>query len=487
MRLAAVDIGAGSGRVIRGTLEGGKLAVREVLRFPTGSLVREGHLRWDLPRILERVEEGLGAAGSPLDGVGADSFGVDFGLLDERGRLLELPVAYRDARTRGAAERFFERIPFPEVYRRTGIQLLPFNTLYQLFAAAQAGDRALARAHRLLLFPDLILHHLSGACATEWTDATTTSCVSARERTWDRELLEAAGVDPGLFAEIVPPGTILGPLARSLRERLGLGPVPVIAPATHDTAAAVAAVPSSGPDRAFLSLGTWALLGAETPAPVITERARDLGFTNEGGVEGTNRLLTNLSGLWLLQRLREELAPELSFAELERRAAASPPFRSLVNPDDPRFLSPPSMAEAVADSCRETGQPAPDTPGGFARAALESVALRCRTALDRLARVLGRPVEGIHLVGGGARNRLLCRMIASAAGVPVAAGPAEATAVGNLLVTARALGGPGSLAEIREVVRRSFSLRVYDPEDPERWEEVLSTRGRGWDRTGEEA
>jgi rhamnulokinase len=472
---ASIDLGAESGRVIRGELRDGRLALAETARFPTGAERIDGHLRWDLPRFLGEIEKGLAAAAArgPLDGVGADTWGVDFGLLGEDGELLELPVAYRDPRTEGVAERFFEAVAAEEVYRRTGIQVLPFNTLLQLKSLADSRSEALARARRIALLPDLVHHHLSGVLATEWTDATTTQCVNASARAWDTELIEAAGADPALFGDLTEPGLLLGSVRAEIAARTGLGGVPVIVPATHDTASAVAAVPATGDRFAYLSSGTWSLLGVETRGPVITESARERNFSNEGGVAGTNRLLKNIPGLWLLQGLRHDLPEERDYEELTALARSAPAWAALLDPDDPAFVAPRSMLEAMTAYLERTGQEIPPTPGGLVRSTLESLALRYRVVLDELREVSGAEVGAIHVVGGGSRNRLLNQLTADATGLPVLAGPAEATAIGNLLVQAMGMGDLGSLAELREVVRDSFPPERFEPTGGDRVEEAL--------------
>lgn len=481
--LLAADLGAESGRVVRGELTADLLRISEVSRFPTGSRRIGGHLRWDLNGILEDLTAALARAGKPgpVASIGVDAWGVDFGLLDGREQLLELPVAYRDSRTKGIMEAFLQRIPRDTIYERTGIQFLPFNTLYQLASMAGARDPALARARHLLLIPDLIHHHLTGERSTEFTNATTTQCFDPRRGRWDHRLLEAAGVSPSLMQEVVEAGSFVGALRPEVGASTGLGAVPVIAPATHDTASAVAAVPSAGEDWAYISSGTWSLMGVETRAPVITDRALRFNFTNEGGIAGTNRLLKNITGLWLVQRLRDELAPGADYGDLSRRAASVTPLVSLIQPDDPRFLNPGSMAEAMAGFCAETAQPIPDTADAFVRCAYESLALRYRAILGEIEELTGRRLNTIHVVGGGARNRLLNQMTADATERPVVAGPVEATAVGNLLAQALGLGDLNSHEEGRALVRRSFPVEAFEPGETGPWAEAWerSNRWRG--------
>jgi rhamnulokinase len=442
-----------------------------------------GHLRWDLDRIFDNLTAGLARAESsdPIASIGVDTWGVDFGLLDQGEQLLDLPVAYRDSRTEGVMESFLQRVPRDSIYERTGIQFLPFNTLYQLASMAESGDPVLERARHLLLMPDLVHHRLTGERTTEFTDATTTQCFDPGRGEWDHGLLEAAGVSPSLMQDVVEAGSFIGPLRPELGAATGLGATPVIAPATHDTASAVAAVPSRGEDWAYISSGTWSLMGVETRAPVITETALNLNFTNEGGIAGTNRLLKNITGLWLVQRLRDELAPETEYGELSERASWAPPLVSLIDPDDPRFLNPGSMAQAMAGFCAETAQPVPTTTEAFVRCAFESLALRYRIVLGEIEALTGRRLNRIHVVGGGARNRLLNQMTADATERPVIAGPVEATVVGNLLAQALCLGVLDSHSQGRALVRSSFPVETFEPGETGPWAEAWerSTAWRG--------
>jgi rhamnulokinase len=479
--LLAVDLGAESGRVVWGRFGDDRLHLSEVARFPTGMSRIRGHLRWDLDRILGDLGAALRRARGegPVQSLGVDTWGVDFGLLDSAEKLVDLPVAYRDERTDGVMEGFFKRIPRSTIYERTGIQFLPFNTLYQLASMAQAGDPALDRARHLLLMPDLVHHHLTGERATEFTNATTTQCFDPRRGTWDHALLETAGVSPSLMQDVVGPGSIVGTLRPEVGEATGLGAIPVVAPATHDTASAVAAVPARDDDWAYISSGTWSLMGVETPSPVFSEAAMRFNFTNEGGIAGTNRLLKNIMGLWLVQRLRDELAPEAEYGDLSGRASSAAPLRSLIQPDDPRFLNPDSMADAIADFCAQTAQPIPTTTEAFLRCALESLALRYRAVVGEIEEVTGRRLSTIHVVGGGSRNRFLNQMTADATGRPVVAGPVEATAAGNLVVQAMSLGILSSHGECRELVRRSLPVETFEPGETRSWDEAWE-RSSAW-------
>ncbi|MFI6816374.1 rhamnulokinase family protein [Nonomuraea sp. NPDC050328] len=438
---AAVDLGASSGRVI---VADERLRPVEMRRFPNGPLRRGGALRWDLPRLLAEIEAGLAAAG-PLTSLGIDSWAVDYGLLDAAGRLLADPVSYRDSRTDGVREQVAAELGDAELYARSGLQFLPFNTLYQLRA-----DPLVRQAATMLLVPDLIAHHLTGESGAEVTNASTTGLLDARTRRWSAELIGRLGLDAGLFPALRHPGDTIGTTASG---------TPVVAVASHDTASAVVAVPAEGPRFAYLSCGTWSLAGVELAAPVLTEESRLADFTNEAGLDGTVRYLRNVMGLWILQEcLREwgdpELGPLLA-------AAAELPTRAVVDPG--LFLAPGDMPARIAAECRRTGRPEPRTPAETVRCVLASLALAHRDALRDAQRLSGQEVDVIHLVGGGARNALLCQLTADACGLPVLAGPAEATALGNLLVQLRATGKVGGLAEMRALVRETQEIVAYEP------------------------
>jgi rhamnulokinase len=479
VRLLAVDLGAESGRGVLGTLDDRGLTVEEVHRFPNLPVPVRGTLYWDVLGLYRGVRECLERAvrrgGEPLRAIGVDAWGVDFALLDRAGQLLGNPVHYRDRRTEGAMEDVLRRVPAEEVYQRTGIQFLPFNTLYQLYALAARDDPQLAAAETLLTIPDLLHYWLSGRRVAEFTNATTTQCYDPVAGGWARSLLERLGIPPGIFPPVVPPGTVLGPLEGALAEEFGAAEVLVVAPASHDTGSAVAAVPLSAPEAAYLSSGTWSLLGLEVTAPRITPEAMAFNVTHEGGVAGTFRLLKNVMGLWLLQECRRAWAAEgqtWDYEALVRLAEAAPRGGPLLDPDDPRFLPPGDMPARIRRYCAETGQSVPAGPGEVVRTVLESLALKYRWVLGRLEALIGRRVPAIHVVGGGARNQVLCQWTADATGRPVLAGPVEATAIGNLLVQAMGLGAVADLAEARELVRRSFPPQVYEPRDPGPWEEA---------------
>jgi rhamnulokinase len=470
-RLLAVDLGAESGRVVAGRFDGGRLALEEVHRFSNVSVTVAGTLHWDALRLFADLLDGVRVAG-PVDSIGVDTWGVDFALLDRAGRLLGNPVHYRDRRTAGMLAEAFRRVPAEEIYSRTGTQLLEINSLYQLLAMRLQDDPQLEAADRLLMMPALFTAWLCGSRASELTDVSTTGCYDPVEGGWALDLLDRLDIPTRLLGEIVPPGTELGPVLPQLE----LGTARVVATASHDTASAVAAVPfEPGRAGAYISSGTWSLVGLERPAPAIGPAALAANLTNEAGVAGSFRLLRNVMGLWLLQECRRAWlhgGHQWSYQDLLAMAEAAPPFGPLIDPDDGRFLRPGDLPGAIAEACRETGQPAATEPGVVVRCVLESLALRYRWALDRLEAVTGADVDVVHVVGGGARNRLLCQMTADATRRQVVAGPIEATAAGNLLVQALALRIVGSLAEARELVRGSFQLERYEPRCSERWDEA---------------
>ncbi|MFD1656763.1 rhamnulokinase family protein [Streptomyces caeni] len=457
---AAVDLGASSGRVMVGRVGPDALELTEAHRFPNRPVrVPEG-LRWDILSLYAGVLDGLRAAG-PVDSVGLDGWAVDHGLLDADGALLGNPVHYRDARTEGVAEKVWASVPPEELYAATGLQYAPFNTLYQLVAARSSA--VFARAERLLLIPDLPAYWLTGEQGTELTNASTTQLVDPRTRGWSYEVASRLGIDLGLFAPLRRPGDPAGVLRPEVLKETGLtGPVPVTTVASHDTASAVAALPATGERFAYICTGTWSLAGLELPAPVLTEASRAANFADELGLDGTVRYLRNIMGLWLLQEcVREWGDPDLP--TLLAAAAEVPGLRSVVDAGDTAFLAPGRMPARIAEACRVSGQPVPDSPAEVTRCVLDSLALAHRRALSQAQRLAGHPVDVVHIVGGGARNALLCRLTADACGLPVVAGPAEAAALGNVLVQARAHGLVGDRAAMRRLVTRTQPLTRYEP------------------------
>jgi len=472
----AFDLGAESGRTILGRLENGRILTRELNRFPNAPVQVLGHLHWNIYGLFEEIKRGMMAglaeAGTHPASLAVDTWGVDFGLLSLDGSVLGLPYAYRDARTQGAMEEFFERLPRTEIYERTGIQFLPFNTLFQLFAAGKQEPHSIEQAGALLFMPDLFSYLLTGQKASEFTIASTSQLLDPRSRTWDGTLLSALGVPPRLMQNIVSPGTSLGALSRSVARETGLRETLVIATASHDTAAAIAAVPASGEDWAYISSGTWSLMGVELGSPLINPAVLTANFTNEGGIAGSIRFLKNIAGLWLLQQCRKEWSggQDLGYDELTRLAGEASPFGAFIDPDRPGFLNPPSMVEAIRSFCLRTGQTPPQTIAATVRCLLESLALKYRWTLDELRLLTGKSIKKIHVIGGGSRNEMLCQFTADATNLPVFSGPAEATAIGNIMTQALALGRVGSVAEIREIVRNSVDMGTFQPDRVAEWE-----------------
>jgi rhamnulokinase len=479
--LAAVDLGAQSGRVAVGRLDGTRLSVTEVHRFANVPVRVRGTLHWDILRLYRDVLDGLGAAklmAGRVDSIGVDSWAVDFGLVDRAGDLLGNPVHYRDARRADEMSRVLELVPARELYEHTGIQLLPINTIFELAAMAADRDPSLAAADSMLLIPDLLHYWLCGSRVAERTNASTTQCVGPRTGSWDVALLERVGVPEQLLPQIVPPATRLGELSADAAEETGLGGTAIIAPATHDTASAVAAIPLRGTTSAYISAGTWSLVGVELGEPLINDLTFAANLTNEAGVDGTVRLLRNVTGLWLVEECRRVWAlagREYSFEELLALASEAPPLRSFIDPNDETFTEPGDMPARIRAFCARSGQLEPVEPGAIVRCILESLALKHAETVGLLGSVTGAAPTEIHLVGGGVRNPLLCQWTADAAGIPVARGPEEATVIGNLLVQAMALGEFSSVAEARQVAAASFSGATYEPQDADEWQDA---RGR---------
>ena len=466
-----------------GRFDGERLSLEEAHRFPNGPVRVFDSLHWDVLRLFDEMKKGLAAAarkaGGEIASIAVDTWGVDYGLLGRDGALIENPYHYRDARTNGVMEKLFAVVPREEVFEQTGIQFMQLNTLYQLYATLLERPHLLKQAHTLLMMPDLFHYWFTGRALSEYTIATTTQFYDPRRKTWAAALLERLGLPVRILPEIVPPATRLGPLLGSIASETGVSQAQVIAPASHDTGSAVAAVPAQGHDWAFLSSGTWSLLGAEVQEPIINQVTLASNFTNEGGVCGTIRLLKNISGMWLLEECRREWAREganLSYPELLEAALAAKPFAAILDPDDPSFLSPGGMPAKIVEFCRRTGQPAPQDKGAVARVIFESLALTYRAVIEMLERILGRKLRTLHIVGGGSRNAVLCQFTADATGQEVIAGPEEATAIGNVLLQAMAQGHLSTPDQARELVRRSYQPRTYDPGPRGPWDEASARR-----------
>lgn len=477
----AIDLGAGSGRAVLGRIGEDGVVLEEVHRFAYPPAAAGGRLRWPFARVLDGIRQGLGLAhaaaarrGGTLATVGVDSWGVDYGLLDAGGRLVEDPVCYRDHRTDGAIERVLRKVPRGEIFQRTGIQFLQFNTLFQLHEHVREGLPTGAR--RLLMIPDLCHHALCGAACGEYTNASTTQLLDVRTRRWAEDLFSRVGLPRELMPEPAPPGTPLGELRPALQKELGLGPLRVLAPATHDTASAVAGCPLA-PGWAYVSSGTWSLVGVELASPLVNEEVARANFTNEGGVGGSVRFLKNVMGLWILESCRHEWEERRLSADLEDLLASAaaierPP--GFVYPDHPRFFNPESMTREVQAALSESGQRVPDDPARLARVVLDSLALRYASVVRAIERLTGNAVPGIHIVGGGCHNEYLNQATADAAERPVLAGPAEATATGNVLVQALAGGRLASIEEGRALVRAAARPRRYEPRRSAAWAEATA-------------
>jgi rhamnulokinase len=468
----AVDLGAESGRLILGTLAAGKLSLEEIHRFPNGP-VRQGRaLHWNMPKLFAEIKTGLKKAARlqvPIASISTDSWGVDYILYTPGGRLMSPVFHYRDPRTARGVEIANQQAGWPTIFAETGIQFMALNTIYQLAAEDPAR---LKRAGSLLLIGDAVNHYLCGKGVAEESLASTTQLYNPVTQDWSKKLLGALDLPRNLFPKIVPSATKLGRLTPRLAKEVGLPAVQVIASCSHDTGAAVAAVPGRGKNWAYLSSGTWSLMGVEARKPVLTAKCRELNFTNEIGYGGSVRLLKNISGLWLVQECRREWAQagqEYDYATLTQLASQAAPFRSLVNPADPRFVAPDDMPQKIAAFCRETGQPEPTTPGEFVRCALESLALLYRRTLLMLEALTGMKIERLHIVGGGSKNTLLNQFAANAIQRTVVTGPVEATAAGNIIVQALARGDLPSLAAARQVIAHSFETTTVEPQDAARW------------------
>ena len=479
----AIDLGASSGRVIAGVHHGERLDLEELHRFPNGPVDSGDGYRWDADGLFREIRAGLAAAaarfGDRVVSLGVDTWGVDYGLVDGAGRLVEPPFSYRDGRTEGMMEEAFRRMPRREIYERTGIQFMPFNTVFQVLSEVASRRPQLERAERLLFMPDLFNYRLCGRMANEYSIASTSQLLDARTGQWDPAILSALGLPPRLFGEIVRPGTLLGRLQPELAAESGLGPVEVIAVGSHDTASAVAAVPATpGEASAYLSSGTWSLMGVELPGPVINDLSYGVGFTNEGGVCDTIRLLKNIAGLWLVQECQRtwaENGEDIDFGTLAGMAERAEPFLACLDPDHPSFAAPGDMPGRIQAYCRDTGQAVPQTKGQIVRVVLESLAFRYRWVFDNLETLQGAPIGTLRIVGGGTRNRVLTQFAADALNRRVVAGPVEATAIGNILLQIVAGGGLASLAEARALVARSFDTEAFAPGGRDAWEPAYRT------------
>ena len=474
-RVLAFDFGASSGRAIIGSCENGRIGLTEVHRFSNDPVELNGTFYWDVLRLFHEIKQGIlkAKAAGGFDSIGIDTWGVDFGLLDKNGNLLQNPVHYRDARTRGTIERSERYISNDRLYAISGIQFMEFNTVFQLLAVKERDPELLERAESLLFMPDLLSYFLTGKKVSEYSIATTSGMVDIHTHGWSDEILTAFGYPKNLFCGLVKPGTVIGSLTEKLASELGVPQVPVIAVCGHDTQSAVTAVPTAEKDFAFISSGTWSLFGTEPEVPCAGERSRRCNFTNEGGFDYTVAFLKNICGLWLIQESRRQWrreGREFSFAELENAAMEAAPFKCFIDPDAPDFVQPGDLPGRIRAFCERTGQPVPATEGEIVRCIYESLALKYRAVLEQMRYCTEKAFGSIYIVGGGSQDNTLNRMTADACGVPVQAGPTEATVLGNVAVQLIALGAMQSVAEARAAIAESFSPARFEPQDTAAWD-----------------
>lgn len=472
----AFDIGATSGRSILGTLDNDRLKMKELTRFPNQMLQIGNHFHWNIYSLFEHLKAGLVAAkkeGVKISSIGIDTWGVDFALIAKDGSVLGAPYAYRDPHTVGMPEKYFGIVPRKKVYDLTGIQVMNFNSLYQLFALKQANSSLLEATSEILFMPDALAYLLTGKKVVEYTIASTSQILNPRTKQFESQLLEAAGVSPSILGKIVMPGHVVGTLTDVLADESELGKVPVIAVAGHDTASAVAAVPAENERFAYLSSGTWSLMGIEVKDAIINDETYALNYTNEGGIEGTTRFLKNITGMWLLEQCLKEWKKEgISYAyeKLVKMAESAPAFQSLLDPDNTSFANPGSMTKAITDYCVTSGQTAPSIHAEYVRCIFESLSLKYKSVLEKFIQLAPFPIEKLHVIGGGSKNPLLNQWTANAIGIPVLAGPSEATAIGNIMIQAKAAGCVNSLIEMRQIIRDSVPLEEFIPENKSEWE-----------------
>lgn len=474
----AVDLGATSGRTIIGTVKDGKVNLEELTRFPNNLIETGGHFYWDIYALYLEIIKGLklvAKRGIGIESIGIDTWGVDFVCVGDDGALLRNPVSYRDPYTTGIMDGYFANaVPRKDVYRITGIQFMEFNSLFQFYAMQRDGNTALKNASKLLFMPDALGWMLTGNAVCEYTIASTSQMLNPVTKDLDPMLLDSIGLSRDMFGPMVMPGHRIGVLTDEVRKITGLGPVPVIAVAGHDTASAVAAVPASDGNFAYLSSGTWSLMGIETQQPIISDVSYERNFTNEGGAEGTTRFLKNICGMWLLERCRKEWGDEApaDYGRLIEDAMNATPFRSLINPDDKVFANPTDMRQAIAGYCRETGQHVPEGYAETCRCIFDSLALRYRQVAEWLAEMAPFSINTLHIIGGGSRNRMLNQFTANATGLPVMAGPQECTALGNVMLQAKAAGAVGDMADMRRTIADSVAVERFEPQDRETWDKA---------------
>jgi rhamnulokinase len=467
----AFDIGATSGRSILGIFDGNNFEMKELTRFPNSILELHGKYYWDIFGLYKSMKEGLSECAKQrirLTSIGIDTWGVDFGYIGKDGTLLGLPRAYRDPYTEGMPEEFFKIVPREKVYRQTGIQIMNFNSLYQLFAARKNDYSPLNAADKILFMPDLLSYLLTGKQVCEYTEASTSQILNPETRRFETSLLEAAGIKYSILNPLIDPGRIIGTLTDSLAKETEIGKVPVVAVAGHDTASAVLAVPADNPNFAYLSSGTWSLMGVETEKPILTKDSFEKNFTNEGGIEGTTRFLKNITGMWLLEQCRKEWEKEgrkYTYTEIVKMAKSATHYKYYINPDDPRLANPTSMSKMIASICVEAGCLPPATDAEFVHCIFESLIHRYKETIDMLSEMISFPIEKLHIIGGGSQNELMNQMTANLLNIPVIAGPSEATAIGNCMMQAKAANLVKDRWEIRQIIAKAFAVKTFLPEN----------------------
>ncbi len=478
-KFLAFDFGAESGRAIAGILKEGRITLEEVHRFPNKQININDHIHWDIFYLFDEIRMGLHLAAkaghSDIESIGVDTWGVDFGFVNKNKEIAGYPFAYRDSRTNGIMGKVFEKIPAREIYRRTGTQIMQINSLYQLYSAKLSGDKNLTEGNKLLFMPDLFNFFLTGEMRSEYTIASTSQLLNINTRIFDDEIFRSLNLPKEITVPLIQPGNIVGKLREEIADSSGIRNADVIAVGCHDTQSAIAAIPAAENDWAYISSGTWSLVGVELPEPIISDEAMKKNFTNEGGVYDTITFHSNVMGLWLLQELRkgfEKKGGKIDYDKLMNIANEAEEFRSIINPDDAAFLNPEEMSAAIRGFCFRTKQPSPESKGEHVRCVLESLALKYRKVIKQIERMTGKRIEKIQIVGGGSRNNLLNQFTADACGVPVAAGPVEATALGNILVQAVARGKIESIGRGREIIADSFPVRLFLPEDNAKWDKA---------------
>ena len=480
----AIDLGAESGRVMLSTVDSQTMTLKEAHRFGNGPIQKDNSLRWDFNSLMKEIKTGVAAAvkqsNGPIAGIGVDSWGVDFGLLDADGSLVDTPYNYRDSRTDGMLEKAFELMDKRSVYDNTGIQFMQLNTIYQLLAMRLANDPSLTKAKSLILIADLVAYNLCGKCFCEYSLASTSQLMDMRTGQWSKEVFDKLSLPLDIMPEIVAPGTVVGKLTDEVAAELGCDPIDVIAVGSHDTASAIAGVPAAnGKNWAYLSSGTWSLMGLEVPTAIINDKTFEYQFTNEGGIGNTIRLLKNIMGLWLVQECRRQWQREgtdLSYTEITQMARQAKPFAGYIDLDYHDFLSPGDMPAKINKYLKETGQNTIDDKGQLVRMVLENLAFRYRWVMEKLEDIQGKKVDVLHIVGGGIQNELLCQFAANATGKEVVAGPIEATASGNIITQALATGQIDSLNKGREIIANSYELKRYSPQQKDLWDEKYKTQ-----------